>query len=434
MSVTVILLWRVPSAILATLWSHIKDKRYVSGSTGLTLNGAQDDISRARLLKTLAYYLSFVALGLCGVTLGPTLQRLAEHTGVGLSQISILFVARPIGYMTGSFFSGNLYDRRAGHPVVAMMLIATALTMALVPLMPQLWLLCAVIVVLGLVEGAVDVGGNTLLVWTHGVKVGPFMNGLHFCWSLGAFLSPLVIAWGIQTSADIILPYWVLGVSALPAALFLLRLPSPKSRQAGEGPASAPFDLRLALMFVSFFFLFVGVEVTFGGWAATYARSQGLNEVTAAYLTSSFWGGLMLGRLLSVGIGAFVKPRTVLTIDLLGCLACVLIILLLPQSETAMWLGTFGEGLFMASMFATTLVLAEQRLGITGKLTGWFLVGSAAGGMTVPFIVGQLYEPVGPHVVMLMAAAALVAAMVVFAAIQAAPAARRLVQPDGEGA
>jgi hypothetical protein len=41
-------------------------------------------------------------------------------------------------------------------------------------------LLAGAIFALGMAEGALDVGGNTLLVWVHQEKVGPFMNGLHF--------------------------------------------------------------------------------------------------------------------------------------------------------------------------------------------------------------------------------------------------------------
>ena len=47
---------------------------------------------------------------------------------------------------------------------------------------------------MGVAEGALDVGGNTLLIWVHRHKVGPFMNGLHFFFGAGAFLSPIIIA------------------------------------------------------------------------------------------------------------------------------------------------------------------------------------------------------------------------------------------------
>jgi hypothetical protein len=34
---------------------------------------------------------------------------------------------------------------------------------------------------------------------------------------------------------------------------------------------------------------------------------------------------------------------------------------------------------------------------ISGRAMGWFFVGSSAGGMTVPWVIGQLFEPVSPQ-------------------------------------
>jgi len=53
-------------------------------------------------------------------------------------------------------------------------------------------------------------------------------------------------------------------------------------------------------------------------------------------------------------------------------------------------------GLMVAPLFATTLALAGSRMPISGRVTGWLFVGSSAGGMVVPWVVGQLFEPAGP--------------------------------------
>ncbi len=69
--------------------------------------------------QTAGYYAAFVALGLIGALLGPTLTSLAQHTRVGLDQISILFTGRSLGYLVGSLLGGRLYDRRPGNPLMA---------------------------------------------------------------------------------------------------------------------------------------------------------------------------------------------------------------------------------------------------------------------------------------------------------------------------
>jgi fucose permease len=51
---------------------------------------------------------------------------------------------------------------------------------------------------------------------------------------------------------------------------------------------------------------------------------------------------------------------------------------------------------------------------ITGQITGAFLVAASVGGMSLPWIIGQLFEPVGPQVAILAILAALIGATVVF--------------------
>ncbi len=380
----------------------------------------------------MGYYMAFIALGLSSASMGPTLPVLAEHTQTHLSQISFLFTARSLGYLLGSMLGGRLYDRVAGHPVMAATLILMAGMLILVPLMPLLGLLTLILLILGMAEATVDVGGNTLLVWVHRHQVGPFMNGLHFFFGVGAFLSPIIIAQAVLMSGDITWAYWMLALLMLPMVAWLLRLPSPTSQadsradppeQVSYHPTSPLGSIgseareRLLVVLIAFFFfLHVGAEVSFGGWIYTYALALGLSGATiAAYLTSAFWGALTLGRLLAIPIAARFRPRAILFGDLVGCLISLSVILLWSKSFVAVWLGTFGMGLSIASIFPTTISLAERRMPITGRVTGWFFVGSSAGGMTLPWVIGQLFESIGPRVTMLTIMADLIVAVGVFA-------------------
>ena len=368
--------------------------------------------------KTIGYYAAFVGIGLSIASLGPTLLGLAEHTQTHLSQISYLFTARSLGYMLGIFFGGRWYDRVPGHPVMGAGLIVMAAMMALVPLMSLLWVLTAVLLMLGMAEGALDVGGNTLLVWVHRRNVAPFMNGLHFCFGVGAFLSPIVIAQAVLRSGNIAWAYWMLALPMVPAALWLLRLPSPPAETISKETSAGQHNLLLVLLIAAFFFTFVGAEMAFGGWIYTYAVTLGLGDkASAAYLTSAFWGALTLGRLLAIPIAVRFSPRSILLGDLLGCLVSVGMILLWSNSPIAIWLGTFGFGFSMASMFPTCLNLAERLMTITGKITGRFLIGGSVGSMSLPWLIGQLFESIGPRVTMVAIMLDLMAAVGIFAAL-----------------
>ena len=383
---------------------------------------------------TIGYFAVFAAVGLETASLGPTLPGLAAQTGTQLDAISFLFTAHALGYMFGSFLAGRLYDRVPGHPVMAAMLGLMAAMLALIPLIPALWLLTAAWLLLGVSGGALDVGGNTLLVWVHGRQVGPFMNALHFFFGAGSFLAPLIVARAISASGDITWAYWILAILVLPVTLWLLRLASPSSRlNTGSGhppqhqPAEQPGarrgayrsgEQRIVVLVALLLLLYVGAEASFGGWIYTYAVALDLSDAaTAAYLTSAFWGALTLGRLLAIPLAARFRPRSILLADLAGCLISVGILLLWPGSTVATWLGSLGLGLAMASIFPTAIALAERQIPITGRVTGWFLVASSVGAMTLPWLIGQLFESAGPQITMVAIFLDLVAAAFVLAAL-----------------
>jgi FHS family Na+ dependent glucose MFS transporter 1 len=111
-----------------------------------------------------------------------------------------------------------------GHPSIAVAVCVMMFMMIQVPLISFLWILTAILFILGMAEGVLDVGANTLLVWVHGNRVGPYMNGLHFFFGLGALLSPLVVAQVLRFSSDIYWAYWILASVMFPLALLFFFL------------------------------------------------------------------------------------------------------------------------------------------------------------------------------------------------------------------
>ena len=54
-------------------------------------------------------------------------------------------------------------------------------------------------------------------------------------------------------------------------------------------------------------------------------------------------------------------------------------------------------------------------MGITGRITGWFLVGASVDGMFVPWLIGQLFTSIGPWVTIVVISVDMVAALGVYA-------------------
>jgi FHS family Na+ dependent glucose MFS transporter 1 len=383
-------------------------RSYASSLTGV--------ISAHGRAQTLAYYIAFIALGLATGILGPTLPALAQNTRASLAQIGAVLTGMSLGWMSGSFVAGRYYDRRPAHPLLAGMVFLTALLLGLTPMVPRLELLVLVFFLIGFAGGGIDVGGNILLVWVHGDRVGPRMNALHFCFGLGAVLAPLFVAQAMTLTGVSAGAYWLSAVLLVPVALFILRIPGPANPYppqptAAARPATIP---RLPVVLIAaLFFLFVAAELGFGNWIYTYALLLGLaSPVGASYLTSVFWAALALGRLLTIPLAARVRPRHLLAADIVGIGLCMGLLGTAAHRPGVLWMAAAGMGLAVANAFPTLMNLAGRHLPLTGSITRWFLVGSSLGAMTVPYGIGRLFDAVGPSMlVVVLALCALLAAL-----------------------
>jgi FHS family Na+ dependent glucose MFS transporter 1 len=159
---------------------------------------------------------------------------------------------------------------------------------------------------------------------------------------------------------------------------------------------------------VAFLFLAVGAEGTFGGWIYTYASRQGLADADKAfYLNSVFWLSLALGRLSGTLLARRLASRLLVVAGLAGCLASAAALLAWPSSAAAAWTGTAAFGFFIGPLVANMITLAGEALPVSGQVTGLFVVGFSLGGIILPWLVGQLFEPIGPWVLPTVLLAAL---------------------------
>jgi FHS family Na+ dependent glucose MFS transporter 1 len=365
------------------------------------------------LAITAGYYFAFLSLGAVSASLGPTLARLASQTGVRLNIISILFIMRSLGYLLGSAIGGKAVDRLPGNRLLTAMVFALGGMMALVPLIPSFVILCLVLLILGLAEGALDVSANALLVWLHHRNVAPYLNGLHFFFGLGALISPFVVGQVIIATNDIDWAYWILAMAILPAGLWLLPLPSPKPQTARSTAAAPKARMPLVLLAAGVLMFYVGAEGGYGGWVFNYASERvGVGTALAAAMTSVFWASLTVGRLISIPIAALIRPSHLLYFNYSVCFLSTGVLAAWPDSPTALWIGTIGLGFGMSSIFPTMVALAGRRMGASGETAGWLFVGGGLGGMTLPWLVGQFFESWGPGSLLFFVAAGLLVGVV----------------------
>ena len=378
-------------------------------------------LTRKREINSfITYAVCFISLGLAMAALGPMLPFLADLTDVSIAKISFVFTANSLGYMIGSAGGGRLYDRFKGHRLMVLALVLMVIGGILTPLLSRYALLLLVLFLLGLGMGLVDVGANVSLLWVFQSRVGPYMNALHFFFGLGSFLAPIILTNVMTlTGGSITWPFWTLVILFLPGLVGLVSLPSPVNPEAhAEAKAARKPDVRLIVLMMALFFLYVAIEAGYGGWIFTYATGVKIaNDTTASYMNSLYWGMLTLGRLIAVPLARKIKPAAMLIGNFVFSVLFLAVILIWPVSPAMVWIGSAGLGLALSSVFPTLLSLGETRMKITGAVTGLFFLGSSLGGMIIPMLLGQIYEYIGSYQLMLTLFALACAGLVVLVSV-----------------
>lgn len=370
--------------------------------------------------QTLVYFAGLASFGILVASWGPMLPYIAAQTGTNLGDMGLVITARAIGVFTFSMFGARVYDRLPGHPLMGGALLVIAVVFAMVPFVNELWLLLVMIFIMGLGLGLVSVGSNALLAWVHPENLGSWMNGMSFSNSIGSLLAPVLITAILTATGHIRWAFWVLALFIGAFGAYSLFIPSPAIRKSkSESSAGGRINFGKILPFALFFVLYVSAEVSFGGWLYTYTITLHPESVTGAgLLTSAFFAAMSVGRLAAVPLSTRLRPRTILLIDLLGAIASLILILAIPSSLVALWLGAIGYGFFMASIFPTWMTLADNRIQVNGKIAGIFYGAGAIGSMSFPWLCGQIYEARGPRMMVLAIFFALLGAAGIYAFVR----------------
>ena len=369
---------------------------------------------------TSGYYWVVICLGLTTAIIGPTLPALAAQTRTELSSMGLVFLAGSIGFTLATALIGRVIDRLPGHVVIGGAQLASAMFTVLIPLAPRFPILLAILVCKGLADGFINAGANTLLVWTHRGKVGPFMNGMHFCFGLGAFVAPFIVAQVVGTEGAYRWAYWGLAAFGLLASLRMLTLrgsPQPESHP-GTTEASTRADIRIAISSAVFLFFYVGAEIAFGGWVFTYAVKLRLASAAgAAYLTSAFWLAFTVGRLVSIPMATRLTAKSTILAALAGCLGLLAGAIALQGSSLVLWILAIGLGFFMAPIWPTGYTLAGQSVKFTARVSSIILLGDSFGGMVLPSLAGWVIGVAGAQALVVLVFGSLVCNLLAFGAM-----------------
>lgn len=165
---------------------------------------------------------------------------------------------------------------------------------------------------------------------------------------------------------------------------------------AVQTPAAAPqskerssFEVRILFLLFVFYLLYVGAEVSFGGYVSEYYMAT-FNACHGSLAAAWFWGTFAFGRGAAIFVAMSLTPWTMLISDLVGGVLASVVLVMFPHSSGVFWAGTGLLGLSMASLFPAGIAWLEGYVDVSGKVASVLVTGGVLGEMVVPLSVGML--------------------------------------------
>ncbi|KAJ3501078.1 hypothetical protein NLJ89_g9503 [Agrocybe chaxingu] len=298
-------------------------------------------------------------------TIGPLLPRIREVYRVGAALVSLTFVFACVGFVSGALL--NMY-------------------------------------LIGKMSFGQDAQANSFVATLRHSETK--MGILHAVYGIDAFASPLVATQFAQ------LPRWSfhfltsLGIAISNTAtlllVFKLKGQDDCLRDAGEvilekgseGEMTAFKQIMTtkAVHLLAFFILiYVGVEVTIGGWIVTFIIEVREGGPSSGYIASGFFGGLALGRVILLWVNKKIGERRVLFLYAVLSIVLEITVWFVPsliQNAVAVSVvGVLLGPMYPIAINQTSRTLPRRIL--TGSI-GWIAGFGQAGSALLPFITGAI--------------------------------------------
>jgi fucose permease len=363
-----------------------------------------------------AAYLGMLIFGIVLTTLGAVLPSVIERFGIDKAAAGTLFLLMSFGILAGSLVFGPLVDR---HGYKWLLLASAALIffgLEGIAFAPSMATLRTAVLLIGFGGGVINGGVNALVadISAEGER-GAAISLLGVFFGLGAVGVPFALGMLLD---DFSYTAIVAGVGAVVlgsiAFMAVTQFPAPKQPQ-GFPIAQAAGLLRdpVLLLFGLILFLESGVELTVGGWTATFFRDElGVTDERALVFLSLYWLGMMLARLV---LGTVLRRTSAVGV-LLACIGVGLVgsfLMLGSRGLAPAAAGVFLLGVGFAATFPVILGFVGDRYAhLSGTAFSIAFVMALTGGMVMPFITGVLGGRYGLRTSFLVVPVALVGIVV----------------------
>jgi fucose permease len=193
-------------------------------------------------------------------------------------------------------------------------------------------------------------------------------------------------------------------------AIYRAKNPGTHSEE-GHSRTREALRNKITWLCAIFLLLYVGVEVSLGGWLVTFMLKVRHGEPFASGLVvTGFWLGLTFGRVILGFVTGKIGEKLAIAGYLLICMGLELCFWLIPNfvasAVFAGWLGFFLGPLFPAAIVVATKLL-PRRLHVSS--IGFAAAFGGGGAAVLPFAVGAIAQAKGVQVLQPIALALFVA-------------------------
>jgi hypothetical protein len=152
---------------------------------------------KQNIIISILSFIGFICYGYYACALGASIPLIAERLDVDETDLGILFTARGVGFMFGTF-SYTLYvtfkcQLLKNEYLVSLSVAIAGVGAAILIVSTNLWVLMIVVFIQGFVFAGIDIIANILLPSIWKGRVQPWLQTLHACWSLGGIIGPAII-------------------------------------------------------------------------------------------------------------------------------------------------------------------------------------------------------------------------------------------------
>jgi MFS transporter, FHS family, glucose/mannose:H+ symporter len=365
--------------------------------------GPPEAVPKRRLLALL--HAGFVLTGLVCSMLGPLLPVLSARWGLNDTHAGYLFTAQFSGSMLGVLASSFLMSRGRHRTSLLLGLGLTALGAA--ALLAGSWMLAlASTFCWGIGFGLLIPTTNLLVSELHPEKRAAALNLVNFSWGVGAATCPFFVAALLRMHRISLLLYGVAallivvaagvvaaGVAAANvAAANVVRAPRPDHCPTPDEvlPVESVWRSRWVPILGAIFFLYVGCEAGLSGWSATYAQRMAESGTEWALIPSFFWFALLTGR---ASAPLFLKKVQEIRLAKFGLALSTLgiVALLAARNLSGIAIGVSLAGLGLSSVYPIAIATLSRKFGaMAPRIAGYMFALAAAGGATLPWLVGYI--------------------------------------------